>query len=83
MVKLFWFLVLFFGGLATIIYRERLQRFTGNFAFAEKYLGSGGTFNFYILLGFLFIFIGVAYVSGTLDSVITGTLGRFFPTPGD
>lgn len=83
MAKLFWFLALFVGGFAVIYFREKLQRFSGNFAFAEKWLGSGGTFNFYILFGLGMIVISIVYVTGTLDGFIQGTVGRFFLTPGE
>lgn len=82
-MKFIWFLVLFCGGIAVITYRERMQRLSGNFAFAEKWLGAGGTFTFYIFLGLGMIVFSVLYVTGTLDGFIEGTVGRFFFTPGN
>ena len=76
------FLLLFSAGLAIIIYRERLQRFSGSFAFAEKWFGQGGTFQFYLLLGLGFIVFSVLYITGTLDAVIEKTIGRFLLAPG-
>jgi hypothetical protein len=73
---------LFGGGLALIYYRERVQRFTGNIAFAEKYLGTGGTFRLYLLLGIGATIFSILYITGTLDSALQSTLGRFFFTPG-
>jgi len=74
-------LVLLIGaplGLCFIVYRFQLKEFTGEIGFAEQYLGSGGTYNLYILIGIL-VFIGsIMYALGTLQEVFIGTLGKFF-----
>jgi hypothetical protein len=75
-----YFLCMMGIGLGLIVYRERVQRITGNFAFAEKYLGVGGTFNFILLVGVGFIVFSVLYVTGGLDAAIESTVGRFFIT---
>lgn len=82
-MRFVYFLLAFFGGLALVVYREKVQRFTGNFAFAEKYLGSGGTYNFYLLLGVFLMITSIIYVTGGLDSLIQATLGRIFFVPGE
>jgi len=79
-MRIIWFLVGFIGGLAMIAYREKVQRVTGNFAFAEKYLGNGGTFSFFILLGLGIILLSIFYITGTLDAIINATAGRVFFT---
>ena len=40
-------------GLSYVIvkYREQIVEMTGKFSWAEKYLGRGGTYNAYVLLG--------------------------------
>jgi hypothetical protein len=81
-MRFIYFLLLFAAGLLIIIYRERIQRVSGNFAFAEKWFGNGGTYTFYILLGFGTIIFSVAYVTGTLDGLVGATFGRILPTPG-
>jgi len=75
------FLLIFGLGLLLVMYREKVQRFTGSFAFAEKYLGAGGTYNFYLLLGIATMFFSFAYLFGTFDGLIHATVGRFFLTP--
>lgn len=80
-MRFIYFLLLFAAGLGMIIYRERLQRLSGNFAVAEKWFGSGGTYTFYLLLGFGTIIFSVAYVTGTIDGLVQSTVGRFFFTP--
>lgn len=81
-MRIIYFLLMFAAGLSIMIYRERLQRLSGNFAFAEKWLGNGGTFNFYVLLGLGIIIFSVAYITGTIDGLVGSTVGRLFPTPG-
>jgi len=80
-MKLIWFLIMFAGGIAIIYYREALQRISGNFAWAEKWLGQGGTFTFYLFVGIGFMIYAIFYVTGTIDAVIDATLGRFIFTP--
>lgn len=77
-MRFIYFLCMMAIGLGLIVYREKVQRITGNFAFAEKYLGQGGTFHFILLLGIGFIIFSVVYVTGTLDAAIQSTVGRFF-----
>jgi len=60
-------------------YRRQVKEFTGDFAFAEKYLGMGGTNTFIVLFGIV-IFVGcLMYALGTLQGVLQATLGRFLP----
>jgi len=80
-MKFIYFLLLFFGGLGLVYYRDRVQRFTGSIGFAEKYLGMGGTFHFYLLLGIAFMVISILYITGTLDFLIENTVGRIFFLP--
>lgn len=74
-------LILFFLGLALVIYRERVQAFTGDIGFAEKYLGTGGTFTFYLFLGIGTMIFSILYVTGASDAFIDNTVGRIFFRP--
>jgi len=74
------FLVFLFGiplGLAFIIYREPLKRLTGEISFAEQYLGSGGTYNLFIIIGILSMFFSVSYAFGAFQEFMIGTFGLF------
>lgn len=64
------------------MYRDPIQRFTGDMAFAEKWLGVGGTFRLYLLIGIAMMFGSILYITGTLDTLIDGTVGRVFFVPG-
>lgn len=57
-----------------IIYRERVQHFIGNIAWAEQHLGSGGTFTLLLLLGVLGFFVSLMIMTDTVD-MIFGSLG--------
>lgn len=74
-------LVVIFGvplGLGFIVYRYQLKQFTGDIAFAEQYLGSGGTYNLFILIG-IAVFIGsLMYAFGTLQEIYAVSFGRLF-----
>lgn len=58
------------GGLALIVYTEPIKRFTGSFDFAEKYFGTGGTYNFLKLLGLLIMIFTFLWATGTIEGCI-------------
>lgn len=53
-------------GLAYLIvkYREQIVEMTGQFSWAEKYLGRGGTYNAYVLLGIIIFIISFLFFIG-------------------
>lgn len=59
------------GSIFLLKYRERVVRMTGKIGFAEKYLGSGGTYNLMIILSLVFFLYGLAAVTGTLDVILS------------
>lgn len=75
------FLVFLFGfpsGLAMVVYRERVKRFTGDMGFAEKWFGPGGTYTAILILGLVLSIGSIMYALGTLQSLVTTLLGPFF-----
>jgi hypothetical protein len=65
-------------GLLLIKYRSNVRDFTGLVGFAEKYLGNGGTYTFYLLLGIALIFLSVLYATGQLQSILDNNLSPYF-----
>lgn len=65
-------------GFLIMIYRYHLKQFTGDIAFAEQYLGSGGTYNLILLIGLVVAILSVMYAFGTLQGFVGGTFGQFF-----
>ena len=61
-----------------MVYRAKLKEFTGEIAFAEKYLGVGGTYNLFILIGMVVFIFSVMYMFGSFQEISAATLGRFF-----
>ncbi len=59
-------------------YRFQIHNFTGDFAFAEKYLGSGGSVTFIVLAAILLFFGSIMYVTGALQSIMLKLTGGFF-----
>lgn len=66
------------GGFLLIVYRERVKGYTGDIGFAEQYLGGGGTYTFYLLLGIALFFGGLMWATGTVQQWFFENLGRFF-----
>ncbi|MBU1702824.1 hypothetical protein KJ951_00265 [Patescibacteria group bacterium] len=74
-------LVFVFGlplGILIMVFRFHLKQFTGDIAWAEQYLGSGGTYNLFILIGLVVSILSVMYAFGTLQTIIGGTFGTIF-----
>ena len=61
-----------------IKYRERVVAFTGKFAWAEQYLGMGGTYNLMVIIAVVLFLWGVASITGTTD-VLLAPLRMLFP----
>ncbi|MFC1809935.1 hypothetical protein ACFLZH_00360 [Patescibacteria group bacterium] len=64
-----------------IIYRAKIKDFTGNIPFAEKYLGSGGTYTFILLLGVIIFIITLLYITDTLQTFMRTVFGPIFFAP--
>ncbi|EKD66112.1 MAG: hypothetical protein ACD_49C00064G0015 [uncultured bacterium (gcode 4)] len=60
-VKIFYGILLFATGLVIIKYRKIVYEWTGKFAWAERYLWSGGTVIVLTLIGLLLMFLGVTF----------------------
>lgn len=70
------------GSFFLVKYRERVVATTGKFAWAEKYLGQGGTYRLMVILGVVFFLWGMASITGTTD-VLLGPLRSVFPGAGE
>jgi hypothetical protein len=66
------------GGFLVIVFREHIQRLTGDIGFAEQYLGSGGTYTFLLIFGVLMFVGGLMWSTGTLQALFASSLGRYF-----
>ncbi len=65
-------------GFLIMIYRYKLKQLTGDVAWAEQYLGSGGTYNLFILIGLAVTILSIMYAFGSLQDLAAGTIGVFF-----
>jgi len=72
--------ILIFWSLAFVIlrFRRKIKEFTGDIAFAEKYLGSGGTNTLIVIIGVLVFILSLMYAVGTLQGITNALLGPFF-----
>ncbi len=64
-------------GLLILIFRPRIKDFTGDLGFAEKWLGSGGTWTFFIILGVGIFILSLMWATGSLQSFMVGRFGQF------
>lgn len=65
-------------GILIMIYRYQLKQLTGDVAWAEQYLGSGGTYTLFLLIGLLVSILSVMYAFGTLQDLAAGSIGTLF-----
>jgi hypothetical protein len=70
------------GAFLLVKYREKIVGLTGKFAWAEKYLGSGGTYNFMVILAIFLFFWGVAKITGTTDVLLSPLMNVLSPGRG-
>jgi len=75
MNKFFVAIIFFPLSFILIIYREKIKQFTGSIAFAETYLGSGGTYTLFLILGVLMFVITLMYLTGTIQSMLGAIFG--------
>jgi hypothetical protein len=74
-VKTFLYSVLAIAfGVSLIAYTEPIKRFTGSMDFAERALGSGGTYTFYKLLGIGIIVVTILWATGGINACIPNFL---------
>ncbi len=66
------------AGFLILIYRVQIKDFIGDVSFAEKYLGSGGTWTFLLLVGVATFILSLMWGLGTLQSFMQNTLGPLF-----
>jgi len=64
-VKILVLIVSIIACVYTIRYRWNLVQFFGKAEWAERYLGSGGTFNMWILIAVLMVVIALVWLVGT------------------
>lgn len=69
-IKIIYSLLFIAWGVALLKYRRTVKSWTGNFVWAEKYLGNWWTYLVIILFGLFFIFFGVLYPFGWFDLII-------------
>lgn len=64
-------------GLLILIFRPKIKDFTGDIGFAEKWLGSGGTWTFFIILGGGIFILSLMWATGSLQSFMVGKFSQF------
>ncbi len=63
------------AGFLIIVFRARIKDLTGNIGFAERYLGTGGTWTFLAILGALIFIFSLMWSTGSLQRFMQNTLG--------
>lgn len=66
-------------GFAMVVYRERVKRFTGDIAWAEKHFGHGGSYTAILIIGLAIAIGSFLYMMGTLQILLETLFGRFIP----
>lgn len=62
-------------GFLVLLYRDKAKDFVGNISWAEKYLGTGGTWTALILIGVLTIVLSFMFMIGSLQNMILKLFG--------
>lgn len=75
------FLVGIFGvalGLFILVYRVPIKDFFGKIGWAETFLGRGGTWDAWIVIGLAVSLLSIMYMFGGLQSFLIERLGPIF-----
>ncbi|MFA5916686.1 MAG: hypothetical protein WC850_00445 [Candidatus Gracilibacteria bacterium] len=67
LVKIFYAILFISLGFLMIRFRKNVHDRTGHWYWAEKYLGSGGTYLVLVLFGLFLIFFGAIFPFGGLE----------------
>lgn len=62
-------------GFLVLLYRDKVKDFVGSIDWAEKYLGTGGTWTALILIGVLTIVLSFMFMIGSLQDMILKLFG--------
>jgi len=65
--KIIFFVITFGIGILILRYTEPIVRTVGKSSFAERYLGSGGTYNMWKIIAISVMIIGFLYLIGTIN----------------
>jgi len=74
--RIFLFLILLAAGIYFIVKSEPLVRIFGHNDLAEKYLGQGGSYLFWKLLGIICIILGALFLIGSLDTIFNSPMSE-------
>ena len=66
------------AGMLVIIFRARIKDLTGDIGFAERYLGSGGTWTFLFLIGLGMFILSLMWSLGTIQEFFKNSAGPLF-----
>lgn len=67
--RLILFIIFNVVGVALIYYREKVVRLIGKNDVAEKYLGAGGSYNMWVLIGMAFMIAGLLIILGKMSFI--------------
>jgi hypothetical protein len=65
--RIFIFIITVLAGLAVMVYTEKVVRLIGKNELAERYLGAGGTYSMWKLIGMITIFVGLLILMGKVN----------------
>lgn len=62
-------------GFAFLVFRPQIKEWTGTIEVAERYLGPGGTWTLFVMVGVGFFVFGLMWATGSLQDFLLGTFG--------
>lgn len=77
-MNIFWMLVGIGLSYILIRYRKQIIDFTGTWGWAERYLGSGGSYTAVVFMAIGLFFLSITLATGGFDDFGSGGVGKFF-----
>lgn len=76
--NIFWGLLGLGIAFAMVRFRRQIGEFTGAWGWAENRFGAGGTYTAIIFFAFALIVLSIMKLTGTFESTVNNSIGRFF-----
>ena len=77
-MNIFWGFIGVILSFLLVKYRRYIIDFTGDWGWAERFLGRGSSPTALVLIAIFFFFLSISLMTGHLDTFIRGTFGRIF-----
>ncbi|MCT4591797.1 MAG: hypothetical protein N4A36_00195 [Candidatus Gracilibacteria bacterium] len=78
LANIIWGLIGISTALILVKFRYKIIEFTGDWGWAERYLGNGGSVRAVVLIAIILFFASIAKMTGKSSTILQGAADQFF-----